>query len=206
MPIYAVSIGVATQLNQNEVYALPVKLCLVTSSHNIDTSLDGVNWTALTGAVSGAVTGSKFVRCTTANATILCKEAVVGSGGTTQAAVEDFGAVNAPVLSNTVLLGNNQFVKGRNKAGNGDLKLIGTDTSDNVIVGHDKMNVVPGQLMVLKELNLQHAPIVMREISANLAPPTKGHAVLGLQKSTTGKTQLVIQFGSGDPIVIASEK
>ena len=67
--------GVAVTFKQNEVYALSSEVTFVTSSIALETSLNGTVWTALANSLTGAVTGSVFIRCPTGNALVICKEA-----------------------------------------------------------------------------------------------------------------------------------
>jgi len=54
--------GVAVTLKANQVYALPSELTFVTAAATVSTSLDGTTWTALAGALTGAVTGAMFIK------------------------------------------------------------------------------------------------------------------------------------------------
>ena len=62
--------GTAVVINQNQVYALPARSCMVTTTAPCDTSIDGTTWTALT---SGTIVAATFLRCTTAAPTVVCK-------------------------------------------------------------------------------------------------------------------------------------
>jgi hypothetical protein len=64
------SIGPSVILTQNVIYALPSKLCRVITSASLEVSIDQVTWNSL---ISGQVTGSVFIRCTTGNATVKCE-------------------------------------------------------------------------------------------------------------------------------------
>lgn len=63
-------------LLQNAIYALPARAVVITASGAVDVSLDGLSWTNLANATTGAVTGSRYIRSTGVNTTVLCKDAV----------------------------------------------------------------------------------------------------------------------------------
>jgi hypothetical protein len=75
MPIHqTLPIGASYIMLQNVEYALPPKLVYVTTSAAVDVSVNGVAWSALTNANTvGAYTGAAYIRCTTAQPTIVCK-------------------------------------------------------------------------------------------------------------------------------------
>jgi hypothetical protein len=80
-----ISHGVPTTLKANVVYALPSELTFVTAAAAVSTSLDGVAWTALANAITGAITGSMFIKAA-ADTLVVTREAtnmiqVPGSGG-----------------------------------------------------------------------------------------------------------------------------
>lgn len=158
-----ISVGVPTTITQNIVYALPTKQVLVNSSLAVQVSLDGTTWTNLTGAeTSGAVTGQTFIRCTVGNALVNCTPATGSSLGSIgginkQVQFNDAGipagdtefiydkSANAlsiganPAQSGTLRLPNNQVIYARNAANNADIKVIGSDGSNNIIMG-DNVN------------------------------------------------------------------
>jgi hypothetical protein len=70
MAIQLLPVGPATTLVQNQVYALPAQLCLVTSSAAVETSLDGVTWAAHT---SGELSGKVFIRSAGVGTIVTCK-------------------------------------------------------------------------------------------------------------------------------------
>jgi hypothetical protein len=69
-----ISHGVPTTLKANVVYALPSELTFVTAAAAVSTSLDGVAWTALANATTGAVTGSVFIKAA-ADTLVVTREA-----------------------------------------------------------------------------------------------------------------------------------
>jgi len=56
--------GMAFTMNQNQVYALPMRVCTFSATIPIQSSQDGTNWS---GASSGGtfISGGGWVRCTT---------------------------------------------------------------------------------------------------------------------------------------------
>ena len=73
MPTQVVSIGPALTLVQNQVYALPAKLCLLTALAAVETSVNGTTWVPVAG--TGNLVGSVFLRSTTANNIVVLKDA-----------------------------------------------------------------------------------------------------------------------------------
>jgi hypothetical protein len=71
MALRLLPLGAATLIKQNEVYGLPSVLVQVSTSVACQTSVDGTNWLAFT---SDTVTAAAFIRCITANATVICKK------------------------------------------------------------------------------------------------------------------------------------
>jgi hypothetical protein len=60
---------------QNVQYAMPSRLCFVTSSVAVEGSNNGTSWTAATGVDTlGAWVGSLYLRCPTSNALVVCKK------------------------------------------------------------------------------------------------------------------------------------
>lgn len=74
MPTETVSIGPPISLTQNVAYALPPRAGRIHALAAIEISVDGAAWDTLTGAETvGADCSSGFVRCTTANTTVIFK-------------------------------------------------------------------------------------------------------------------------------------
>lgn len=71
MALRSLPVGISTQIKQNEVYALPAALVQIATSVACQVSVDGTNFTAFT---SDTVTAAAFIRCITANATVICKK------------------------------------------------------------------------------------------------------------------------------------
>jgi len=73
---FSLSPGESTLCLQNVAYALPATYCFIQSSLAMETSLDGsTGWAALTGAnTTGVGASGGFIRCPTANATVICKK------------------------------------------------------------------------------------------------------------------------------------
>lgn len=67
---YSIPLGAPLTMVQNQVYALPAQLCLITSSGAVETSLDGTNWAAFT---SGGLSGGVFIRSGAAGTIVTCK-------------------------------------------------------------------------------------------------------------------------------------
>lgn len=70
----AIPIGPAVVLTQNTVYALPAVSCIINSTLALESSIDGVSFTAFTSAIA---TGC-FVRCTTGSPTVKLKDNTAG--------------------------------------------------------------------------------------------------------------------------------
>jgi hypothetical protein len=69
------TIGPVHSILQNVVYALPARNVRVLAGAAVEVSLDGTNFTALTGSAltTGVETSAAFVRCTTGNTSIILK-------------------------------------------------------------------------------------------------------------------------------------
>jgi len=65
--------GVPATLTQNVTFALPSQSMWLQASAAVETSLDGSTWAVLANSTTGAQTSAPFVRCTTANATVMVK-------------------------------------------------------------------------------------------------------------------------------------
>jgi len=107
MPVTALSLGLQTVLVANQVYALPAASTQISwqSSAGSDllVSLDGVNFSSLAGASApnqalSAFTAAAFVKCATANTSVLCKNAPVAGGLT--------GSGSSTVTGNLTVTGN----------------------------------------------------------------------------------------------------
>lgn len=70
MPTQLLPLGPPTILTQNVTYALPAQLCIVTASAAVETSMDGITWTAFT---SGNTSGAPFIRSTAVGTVVTCK-------------------------------------------------------------------------------------------------------------------------------------
>lgn len=75
MPTQALTIGPVHSLVQNTIYALPARLVRVHSTTAVEVSLSTTTtaFAVLANSTTGAETSAAFVRCTTANTTIICK-------------------------------------------------------------------------------------------------------------------------------------
>jgi len=74
VPTETVTIGPPIVITQNVVYAMPPRAGRIHALAAIEISVDGIAWDALTGAETvGADVASGFVRCTTANTTVMFK-------------------------------------------------------------------------------------------------------------------------------------
>lgn len=74
MPIAVLQKGIAQTITQNVAYALPTELVYIQSSAVVETSLDNSTYAAVSASTTGVLTAALFVRCTTANAIISCKQ------------------------------------------------------------------------------------------------------------------------------------
>jgi hypothetical protein len=71
MATQSIPVGRPVTLTQNVSYALPARLCFVTSSAALEFSNDESTWTALTGAnTTGVNSGARFVRCPASTAVV----------------------------------------------------------------------------------------------------------------------------------------
>ena len=74
MPTEKLTIGPATTITEDVSYALPAKIVRIHALAALEISVDGSAWDALTGSDTvGAEAGSCFVRCTTANTTVVLR-------------------------------------------------------------------------------------------------------------------------------------
>ena len=74
MPTELISLGPPTAMLQNVTYALPARLCHITSSVAVEVSSNATVWSALTGAnTTGVLTSGSFLRCPTAVCVVTCK-------------------------------------------------------------------------------------------------------------------------------------
>jgi hypothetical protein len=75
LPTKLIECGVVFAAAQNGEYALPSTLVFLHSTAAVETSIDGTNWTALTGgSTTGVVTADPFVRCTGGACSIIVKK------------------------------------------------------------------------------------------------------------------------------------
>lgn len=74
MPTELLTIGPPTAILQNVAYALPARTVRVHALAAVEISVDNSAWDTLTGAETvGAEAASAFIRCTTANTTVVLK-------------------------------------------------------------------------------------------------------------------------------------
>lgn len=75
MPTQSIQVGVPTTITQNVVYAMPARACVVTSSVALEISMDGSTFVAMAVSATNAapIVAAPFVRCTTANAVVVCR-------------------------------------------------------------------------------------------------------------------------------------
>lgn len=66
----SIPLGPSVVITQNVTYALPGKACYLSTSSPCDVSIDGTTFAAHT---SGQIVNATFIKCTTGNATVLCK-------------------------------------------------------------------------------------------------------------------------------------
>jgi hypothetical protein len=73
-PLKVLTIGPVHTITQNIAYALPARNVRIQSGAAVQVSLDSTTgFTALSASTTGVETSMPFVKCTTANTTIICK-------------------------------------------------------------------------------------------------------------------------------------
>lgn len=77
MPIFQLCLGVAQQIAQNEVWALPSCACLISTTVALEGSFSpGGPWVAVPGSPGPGtqMTAAGYIRCPTAAATVMAKK------------------------------------------------------------------------------------------------------------------------------------
>jgi Collagen triple helix repeat (20 copies) len=123
-----------------------------------------------------------------------------------------------PAQTGAVRLANNQSLSSRNNGNTGDVRLAVVDGSNNSVFGQFGVNNVfvdgntsislrtaaGGTINVAGTLALSTNHLSLKEKAAPVAPAADT-ANLWLQDNGSGKSQLMIQFATGVPIVIATQ-
>jgi hypothetical protein len=70
-----IQVGVATNILQNVVYAMPARACVVSSSVVLEISMDGTTFVAMLVSAVGSspLVAAPFIRCPSANAIVIAK-------------------------------------------------------------------------------------------------------------------------------------
>jgi hypothetical protein len=73
MPTTLLTIGPVHVLAEDIIYAMPARSVFLQSDEVLELSLDGTVFVADTTTTTGMQTSAVFVRCTTADAQVVCK-------------------------------------------------------------------------------------------------------------------------------------
>ena len=192
----ALSIGIKSTIQQNRSYALPAKMVIVTSNLAVQTSVDEITWNALTGAeTAGAQTGASFIRCAVGNAVVICKEAGKDAVGWNSQYIS-FGS--APAKNGEIRLSPGNSIRSRRSDGfELDLLSIGNVGNETLVLGSPNAATVVGGYFII--------PIGIH-ITESAEPGAAGNAgMLFCKDNGSGKTQLMVKFGTGAAIQLAIE-
>lgn len=210
MPIQSISIGPATPILQNVVYALPAKASVLTTSVACEVSLDGSVWTAFT---SGGITGAKFVRCTTGNATVVCSNMSSGGGASVTipanlAVANSVSIGPTPSTTGMLRLSNNGDIKVRMVAA--DRTMMKWDDANFIEIGDGVANffaLLKGNLIINPGVVLVNDPNnAMIQMVTRAADPTitTGNGALFF-RNIAGKIALMAKFPTGAAVQVAIE-
>lgn len=73
MPTEQILVGPATNIVQNQVYALPAKLVSITSTRVMQVSVDNSTFSDVTATTSGTTVTGIYTKCTTGAAVLVAK-------------------------------------------------------------------------------------------------------------------------------------